>query len=88
MAGQIVGVIFCYGTEASPESGKMMDVVFAPQRSVRWLEETKASDEATLNVLLVRRTLAWITGIILVIATLLGVRLYIDRHLLIHLRRE
>ncbi|EXB87096.1 hypothetical protein L484_010078 [Morus notabilis] len=71
--GQIVGVIFCYGTDASPESGKMMDVVFAPRRSVRWLEETEASDEVTLSVLLVRRTLAWITGIILVIATLLGI---------------
>lgn len=77
-AGQIVGVIVCHG-ESSLESGKLLDVVFAPQRTSRWLEETEAAtvDEAK-RVLLVRRTLAWITGIILLISTLLGVRFHMN----------
>lgn len=76
--GQIVGVVLCYGAQASTESGKMLDVVFAPQRSARWLEETETSREVTKHVLLVRRTLAWITGIILLIATLLGIHFLLN----------
>ncbi|KAM6544698.1 hypothetical protein CsatB_025434 [Cannabis sativa] len=70
--GQIVGVIFCSG-EASMESSKLLDVSFAPQRSARLLEENKVPRELIIEVLLVRKILAWITGIILLISTLIGV---------------
>jgi hypothetical protein len=74
MAGQIVGVIFFYGSPPA-QSGKMLNTMFTSQRSARWLVETKGSYNATVvEVLLVRRTLAWLTGIILLISTLMGVR--------------
>lgn len=76
--GQIVGVIFFNGTPP-PQSERMFDVMLTNWPSARWLEETKVSHNATnttlAEVALVRKTLAWITGIILLIATLLGVRL-------------
>lgn len=78
MAGQVVGVISFYRT-SPPESGKMLNVRFVAQPSVRWLEETKVPHDLKVEVVLVRRTLAWITGIILIIATLLGVRLRLLR---------
>jgi hypothetical protein len=47
------------------------------------LEETKEPTiEAIAVVALVRITLAWITGIVLIIATLLGVRLSNNKNLL------
>ncbi|XP_062109110.1 uncharacterized protein LOC133819787 isoform X2 [Humulus lupulus] len=70
--GQIVGVIFCSG-EASMESSKMLDVSFAPQRSGRLLEENKLPRDTVLEVLLVRGILAWTTGIILLVSTLIGI---------------
>jgi hypothetical protein len=47
------------------------------------LEETKTPSNGTIaEVALVRMTLAWITGIVLIIATLLGVRLSNNKNLL------
>lgn len=81
MAGQIVGVVFFSGSSTT-ESGKMLNVVYTSQTSARWLVDTEGSLNVTgPEVLLVRRTLAWITGIILLISTLLGVRLDIDKGL-------
>jgi hypothetical protein len=75
MAGQIVGVIFFYGTPAT-ESSKLLNVMFTSQPSARLLVEAEGSHvEFFPEVLLVRQTLAWLTGIILLISTLLGVRL-------------
>jgi renin receptor len=74
--GRLVGIISFYRS-SPPESSKMLNVKFVPRvvprPSARWLEETKPSYDSLPEVVLVRRTLAWITGIILVIATLLGV---------------
>lgn len=73
MSGQIVGAILFNGV-APVESGKMLNVMFTSRPSARWLAESKIPTNMTIvEVLLVRRTLAWITGIILIIATLLGV---------------
>ncbi|MCD7453252.1 hypothetical protein HAX54_020292 [Datura stramonium] len=71
--GQIVGVIVCKGTPSVAES--LFNVIFTSRPSARWLEETKASPNATAieEIVLVRRTVAWITGILLIIATLLGI---------------
>jgi hypothetical protein len=74
-AGQIAGVIF-FNTAPASESETVLDVVLTSQPSARWLEETKTPSNGTIaEVALVRMTLAWITGIVLIIATLLGVRL-------------
>lgn len=71
--GQIVGVIFFYGTPAT-ESSKLLNVMFTSQPSARLLVEAEGSHvEFFPEVLLVRQTLAWLTGIILLISTLLGV---------------
>ncbi|PSS35697.1 Protein transport protein like [Actinidia chinensis var. chinensis] len=72
--GQIVGVILFSGT-ASQESETLLNVMFTSQRPARWLEETKGSSGQTIDVevLLVRTILAWLTGIILLIATLMGI---------------
>ncbi|CAA2959827.1 uncharacterized protein LOC111369945 [Olea europaea var. sylvestris] len=72
--GQIVGVIV-YGETITPESENMLNVVVTSRPSPRLLEETKVPANLTTiaEVILVRRTLAWITGIILLIATFLGV---------------
>ncbi|KAA8548430.1 hypothetical protein F0562_000114 [Nyssa sinensis] len=72
--GQIVGVIFFNGTPPS-ELETMLNVKLTSPSSPRWLEETETSSNSIIvqEVVLVRWTLAWITGIILVIATLMGV---------------
>ncbi|KAL5542563.1 hypothetical protein UlMin_010273 [Ulmus minor] len=70
--GQIVGVICFYGA-SSQDSGKVLDVAFVPRPSVRVLEERVIPFEMQPRVILVRLTLAWITGIILIISTLLGI---------------
>lgn len=81
LAGQIVGVVFFSGSSTA-ESGKMLNVKYTSQTSARYLVDTEGSHNVTdPQVLLVRRTLAWITGIILLISTLLGVRLDIDKGL-------
>ena len=73
-AGQIVGVIVLNGVP-QPESKTLMNVMFTSQPSPRWLAETKSSYNTTLIAqVLVRRTIAWVTGVVLLIATLLGVR--------------
>ncbi|KAJ9701035.1 hypothetical protein PVL29_006404 [Vitis rotundifolia] len=71
--GQIVGVISFTGTP--PSSEKMLNVIFTSQPSARWLAETEDSPDLTaiMKIALVRKTLAWITGIILVASTLLGI---------------
>jgi hypothetical protein len=74
MAGQMVGVVFFYGSPPA-QSGKVLNTIFTSQPSARWLVEKEASYNVTvLQVVLVRRTIAWLTGIILLISTLLGVR--------------
>ena len=57
----------------------MLPVKFTARPSSRLLEEVEGSHDAAIliaEVLLVRRTLAWITGIILLIATLMGVNFF------------
>ncbi|KAE8728062.1 hypothetical protein F3Y22_tig00004779pilonHSYRG00026 [Hibiscus syriacus] len=71
--GKIVGVIV-FNEASQSESKTLMNVITTSRPSPRWLEETKRPTNATLAAqVLVRRTLAWITGIVLLIATLLGV---------------
>ncbi|MBA0612383.1 hypothetical protein Godav_012986 [Gossypium davidsonii] len=71
-AGHIVGVILFNGVP-QPESKTLMNMMYTSRPSPRWLEETKSSLNTTLAAqMLVRRTLAWITGVVLLIATLLG----------------
>ncbi|XP_022722733.1 uncharacterized protein LOC111279928 isoform X1 [Durio zibethinus] len=71
--GQIVGVIVFKGVP-QPEPKTSMNVVITSRPSPRWLAETKSSPNTTLAAqVLVRRTLAWVTGVVLLIATLLGV---------------
>ncbi|KAG4156949.1 hypothetical protein ERO13_D02G031000v2 [Gossypium hirsutum] len=71
--GHIVGVILFNGVP-QPESKTLMNMMYTSHPSPRWLEETKSSLNTTLAAqMLVRRTLAWITGVVLLIATLLGV---------------
>ncbi|XP_060180282.1 uncharacterized protein LOC132610046 [Lycium barbarum] len=71
--GQIVGVIVC--NETPSVAGSLFNVVFTSRPSARWLEEAKALPNATAieEIILVRRTVAWITGILLIIATVLGI---------------
>ncbi|KAJ0035617.1 hypothetical protein Pint_25386 [Pistacia integerrima] len=77
LSSQIVGVIFFNGA-SPPESETVLNLMFTSRPSSRWLAETESNSNATMaaEVVLVRRTLAWLTGIILLVATLLGVRLY------------
>ncbi|KAK9287659.1 hypothetical protein L1049_016096 [Liquidambar formosana] len=71
--GQIVGVLLFNGTPP-PDSDSMLNVIFTSQSSSRQLEEKEGSPDMTIvRVALVRRTLAWITGIILLVSTLLGI---------------
>ncbi|MED6110298.1 hypothetical protein PIB30_041656 [Stylosanthes scabra] len=67
--GQIVGVI----TTTSQEMGKKFDAIYTPHHNARWLEETQPLNATLAEVVLVRRTLAWITGIILLVSTFIGI---------------
>ncbi|KAL0548036.1 hypothetical protein IC582_012475 [Cucumis melo] len=69
--GQIVGVIYFSGS-SSPKAGKGLTVMFSPRLTPRWLVEDAKINTTIHEVILVRTTLAWITGIILLIATLMG----------------
>ncbi|KAK6161431.1 hypothetical protein DH2020_004812 [Rehmannia glutinosa] len=72
--GKIVGVIALGGRDGSePDNIFHATVTYRP--SARWLEETEASPDITklAEVYFVRTALAWITGIILLISTLLGI---------------
>ncbi|KDP39383.1 hypothetical protein JCGZ_01140 [Jatropha curcas] len=78
--GQIVGIIICNDASSS-ESEMMLNVILNSRPSARWLAEVKGSNatNATLvEVALVRKTLAWLTGIILIISTLLGIYLLLN----------
>ncbi|KAJ7979658.1 Type 1 membrane protein [Quillaja saponaria] len=68
--GQIVGVIHFY---TSPGSGKKFNVMSTSRPAARWLDETKSVDTSIQQLILVRRTLAWLTGVILLVSTLLGI---------------
>ncbi|OAY67365.1 hypothetical protein ACMD2_00370 [Ananas comosus] len=68
--GKIVGVVI-FNKEHTAHVGAMIDVVF-PLRISRWLDEVSQAN-STDSVTLVRRTLAWTTGIILLVSTILGV---------------
>lgn len=72
--GQIVGLI-AFDERAHQESEKLLNVVYGSRPSPRWLAEAEGASKPIIiaEVLLVRRTLAWLTGIILLIATLLGI---------------
>ncbi|XAR62594.1 hypothetical protein NMG60_11017418 [Bertholletia excelsa] len=76
--GEIVGVILLNGTPLS-DSENALNLMFSHGSAVRLLEETDSSSTSTSNstaiaeLELVRWTLAWTTGIILLIATLLGI---------------
>ncbi|KAK7331292.1 hypothetical protein VNO77_25514 [Canavalia gladiata] len=70
--GQIVGIIYCH-TGTTQESGKTFDVISTPHYTARWLAETNSVNATSPDVVLVRRTLAWITGIILLVSTLIGI---------------
>ena len=48
-------------------------MVSATRPGARWLVETKGVNATVAEVVLVRRTLAWVTGVILLISTLIGV---------------
>uniref|UniRef100_A0A1D1ZGK5 Putative malate:quinone oxidoreductase n=1 Tax=Anthurium amnicola TaxID=1678845 RepID=A0A1D1ZGK5_9ARAE len=69
--GEIVGVLLL-NKEPSANSGSMLDVNLR-SRTSRLLEELGAVNATTAEVLLVRKTLAWITGVILFISTLIGI---------------
>jgi len=73
--GKIVGVILFNGEPDTSE--KVLKVKVTPRPSARWLEEKKGSSSINSTIIaevaLVRRTLAWITGIIFIISTLLGI---------------
>ena len=71
LLGKLVGVVVL-NNESSPESGMLLDVT-STARFSRLLEEESSSTTES-EVLLVRRSLAWITGVILLLSTLIGVR--------------
>lgn len=79
--GQIVGVILL-GNTASSQLDSLLDATFTSRPSVRWLAEPTGLANATeAGVVLVRQTLAWVTGIILLISTLLGIYLLLNMRL-------
>lgn len=73
VAGKIVGVIIS-NNDPSSESGMLLDMTHGLRIS-RLLEESGSTNSTDSEVLLVRRSLAWITGIILLVSTLIGVRI-------------
>ncbi|GAA0164845.1 hypothetical protein LIER_20389 [Lithospermum erythrorhizon] len=74
--GQIVGVILSTGGSL-PDSKNMLMVESTSRTSSRSLKE-EVSPLIILEVALVRKSIAWITGIILLIATLLGVHFLLN----------
>ncbi|KAG5531274.1 hypothetical protein RHGRI_026029 [Rhododendron griersonianum] len=73
-SGKNVGVILSNETP-SQESETVLNVMFTSQPSARWLEETTGlpNSKDVAEVLLVWRTLAWVIGIVLLVATIMGV---------------
>ncbi|XP_074584539.1 uncharacterized protein LOC141840450 isoform X2 [Curcuma longa] len=74
--GKIVGVIIS-NNDPSSESGMLLDMTHGLRIS-RLLEESGSTNSTDSEVLLVRRSLAWITGIILLVSTLIGVYLLLN----------
>ncbi|XP_042375437.1 uncharacterized protein LOC121969406 [Zingiber officinale] len=74
--GKIVGVIISNNGPSS-ESGMLLDMTHG-LRIPRLLEEAGSTNSVDSAVLLVRRSLAWITGIILLVSTLIGVYLLLN----------
>ncbi|XP_066352187.1 uncharacterized protein [Miscanthus floridulus] len=72
--GKIVGLVIST-KEASSSLGSIIDAPSSLHIS-RWLEEASKTKEA--SVALVRKSLAWITGIILLVSTLIGVCLLMN----------
>ncbi|KAK1592520.1 hypothetical protein Q3G72_026282 [Acer saccharum] len=73
--GQIVGVILFNGSPL-PESETVLNLMSTSSPSSRWLAEGVEGSinvPAIAKIVLVRLTLAWVTGIILIIATLFGI---------------
>lgn len=75
LAGQIVGVIVL-DERVNQESANLLSVGSSSRSSARSMAEVEGGPSAVIiaQVILVRLTLAWLTGIILLIATILGVR--------------
>lgn len=70
--GKIVGIVIS-NTESFANSGPMLHVKFLASEESRWLAEVTPFNATSIaEVILVRRTLAWITGIILLVSTLIG----------------
>ncbi|PIA40184.1 hypothetical protein AQUCO_02500110v1, partial [Aquilegia coerulea] len=72
--GQIVGVVY-FNVKPNVEFGSISNVNLASRPSPRWLGEAVNSSASTIieEIVLVRRTLAVITGIILLLSTFLGI---------------
>lgn len=69
--GKIVGVVLS-NTESSVNLDPLLNVKFLA-REPRWLAEVSPFNSTTIaEVILVRRTLAWITGIILLLSAIIG----------------
>ena len=83
LAGKIVGVIGHRGWVDS-EQENMFHFTVNTRSSARLLQQTKLSPGRIIiaEIAFVRITLAWITGIILLIATILGVRFALIMHAL------
>lgn len=77
--GEIVGIIL-FNKAYSSLPQRMLDVTYDSRNSLRFLEEVKSSSNSTADaeVALVRRTLAWVTGLLLLLATLIGVYLLVN----------
>ena len=74
VAGQIVGVIVL-DERVNQESANLLTVGSSSGSSARSMAEVEGVPSGAIiaQVILVRLTLAWLTGIILLIATILGV---------------
>ncbi|KAK4787244.1 hypothetical protein SAY86_011077 [Trapa natans] len=69
--GKIVGIIF-FNNDATKDA--LVNVVINSHPSARIIKEKESTPSAAdVEKLLVRRTLAWLTGLILLISTLLGI---------------
>lgn len=82
VAGQIVGVIVL-DERVNQESANLLNVESSSHSSARSMAEVEGIPRPAIiaQIILVRLTLAWLTGIILLIATILGVRYHIISHL-------
>ncbi|ONK57355.1 uncharacterized protein A4U43_C10F19240 [Asparagus officinalis] len=69
--GKVVGIIL-YSRESSANGAPMLNVNL-PAGEPRLLAEASPIDVKIAEVILVRRSLAWITGIIFLVSTLMGI---------------